>query len=116
MSAAALAAQITGVPDVAQQGAESVQAALSMEGLAPALDELAGVGDQLQSIRDEVSSLKDDFGGEDAPSESPMFDTPAADEWFKQQLRDNFSHIMNMIEDRMIEELDRRGGRIWGGL
>ena len=116
VSAAALAAQMTGVPDVAQQGAESVQAALSMEGLAPALDELAGVGDQLQSIRDEVSSLKDDFGGEDAPSESPMFDTPAADEWFKQQLRDNFSHIMNMIEDRMIEELDRRGGRIWGGL
>jgi hypothetical protein len=45
-----------------------------------------------------------------------MFDTPAADEWFKEQLRDNFSHIMNMIEDRMIEELERRGGRIWGGL
>ena len=51
-----------------------------------------------------------------APSASQMFDSPAADEWFKDQLSNNFSHIMNMIEDRMIEELERRGGRIWGGL
>jgi Tfp pilus assembly protein FimV len=51
-----------------------------------------------------------------AASASHLFDSPAADEWFKDQLRNNFSHIMNMIEDRMIEELERRGGRIWGGL
>ncbi|WP_395153781.1 DUF4157 domain-containing protein [Ilumatobacter sp.] len=97
VSAAALAAQMTGAPAAVPRSTASVQAALSMVVPTPAAAPAAAPPAR-------------------APSASQMFDTPAADEWFKEQLRDNFSHIMNMIEDRMIEELERRGGRIWGGL
>lgn len=58
-----------------------------------------------------------------APSASPRAESSPmamndddAEAWFREQLRTNFSHLMNMIEDRLVEELERRGGRIWGGL
>ena len=40
----------------------------------------------------------------------------AAEEWFREQLRDNFGDLIHLIEDRLIEDFERRGGRLWGGL
>jgi len=36
-----------------------------------------------------------------------------ADEWFREQLAANLQPLLRMIEDRMIVELERRGGRTW---
>jgi hypothetical protein len=103
VSAAALAAQMTGTSAPVQRSPAAVSAPAPAPAPAPAAAPSGG-------------PLPVAPAPAPAPSASQMFDSPAADEWFKDQLRNNFSHIMNMIEDRMIEELERRGGRIWGGL
>jgi hypothetical protein len=37
-------------------------------------------------------------------------------EGFIDLFRDNLSEIMGLLEDRMLIELERRGGRTWGAL
>ena len=105
VSAAALAAQMTGTSAPVQRRVASVSPA-------PAPAPPASAPASAPAPPAPASQV----APAPAPSASQLFDSPAADEWFKEQLRNNFSHIMNMIEDRMIEELERRGGRIWGGL
>ena len=43
-------------------------------------------------------------------------DASMSKDQFVDLFRDNLSEIMNLIEDRMLIELERRGGRIWGAL
>jgi hypothetical protein len=105
VSAAALAAQMTGTSAPVQRRVASVSPA-------PAPAPPASAPASAPAPPAPASPV----APAPAASASHLFDSPAADEWFKDQLRNNFSHIMNMIEDRMIEELERRGGRIWGGL
>ena len=37
-------------------------------------------------------------------------------EWFAEQLERNFDWLVNALEDRMLVEFERRGGRLWEGL
>ena len=39
-----------------------------------------------------------------------------AKEWFADQLDKNFDRLVHALEDRMIVEFERRGGRLWDGL
>jgi hypothetical protein len=39
-----------------------------------------------------------------------------ASEWFAEQLERNFDALVTALEDRMIVEFERRGGRLWEGL
>lgn len=47
---------------------------------------------------------------------SQLKDSADAAEWFADQLDRNFDRLVNALEDRMIVEFERRGGRIWEGL
>ena len=38
---------------------------------------------------------------------------PKASEWFEEQLQAHLQPLLRMIEDRMIIEVERRGGRTW---
>jgi len=40
----------------------------------------------------------------------------AAKEWFVEELQRNIDVILRRVEDQMIIELERRGGRMWGGI
>lgn len=55
-------------------------------------------------------------GGAPAANAGSMLDNPEAEQWFADQLDRNFDRLLGIIEDRMIMEFERRGGRIWGGL
>jgi hypothetical protein len=37
-------------------------------------------------------------------------------ESFRRYLADNFEHIVEMLEERILRDLERRGGRYWRGL
>ena len=39
---------------------------------------------------------------------------PTPDEDFARRLRENFDLILEMLEDRIVREIDRRGGRYRG--
>ncbi len=41
---------------------------------------------------------------------------PEAEAWFTEQLERNMDLINRRLEERMIIEFERRGGRMWGGL
>jgi antigen KI-67 len=43
----------------------------------------------------------------------PFGSTEAGDAWFQAQLEANIAPLLRLIEDRMIVELERRGGRSW---
>lgn len=45
-----------------------------------------------------------------------QLDSGEAKEWFADQLDRNFDRLVNALEDRMIVEFERRGGRLWEGL
>ena len=47
-----------------------------------------------------------------ATTESKSEPAPSA-EWFREQLAANLDHVVKLLEDRMIVELERRGGRAW---
>ncbi len=40
-------------------------------------------------------------------------DSNPSAEWFREQLDANLDHVVRLLEDRMIVELERRGGRAW---
>lgn len=42
--------------------------------------------------------------------------SPEAREWFAEQLERNFGWLVTALEDRMLVEFERRGGRLWEGL
>jgi len=52
-----------------------------------------------------------------APSQEPksddMFSSDRSAEWFRDQLEVNLDRVVRLLEDRMIVELERRGGRAW---
>jgi hypothetical protein len=45
-----------------------------------------------------------------------LADVPGAEAWFVEQLTRHFDQIINQLEQRMIVEFERRGGRTWGGI
>lgn len=45
-----------------------------------------------------------------------LADLPGAEDWFVEQLTRHFDQIINQLEQRMIVEFERRGGRTWGGI
>ena len=53
----------------------------------------------------------------DAPQRGQMsdelFGPGGSVEWFREQLDDNLDRLVRLLEDRMIVELERRGGRAW---
>lgn len=56
-----------------------------------------------------------------APADAPqrgrtsdeLFGPGGSVEWFREQLDDNLDRLVRLLEDRMIVELERRGGRAW---
>jgi hypothetical protein len=46
-------------------------------------------------------------------TETPAPAATPSDEWFRTQLDANLDRVVRMLEDRMIVELERRGGRAW---
>jgi len=42
-----------------------------------------------------------------------MFSSDRSAEWFRDQLEVNLDRVVRLLEDRMIVELERRGGRAW---
>jgi len=48
-----------------------------------------------------------------APELTDLFGSQRAADWFRQQLDANMQRVVRQLEDRMIVELERRGGRSW---
>ena len=48
-----------------------------------------------------------------APEPKDVFGSERSAEWFRQQLDANMQRVVRQLEDRMIVELERRGGRTW---
>ena len=103
LSASALAARLTGGSPSPSSSTKSVSAS-----------------DRPDTIRRSPSPSP---GASTAPTIQRVLDapvsgraTPVSGDQFVDLFRDNLSEIMNLIEDRMLIELERRGGRIWGAL
>ncbi|MFT4657739.1 MAG: hypothetical protein ACI8V4_001918 [Ilumatobacter sp.] len=47
---------------------------------------------------------------------SDLDDNDDAETWFIKQIDRNFDHIVHQLEQRMLLDFERRGGRIWGEL
>lgn len=47
---------------------------------------------------------------------SRLLDSPEGREWFREQLKDHVDLVVRALEDHVIVELERRGGRTWGSL
>ncbi|MEX2627966.1 MAG: hypothetical protein WD225_13850, partial [Ilumatobacteraceae bacterium] len=47
---------------------------------------------------------------------SQLLDSPEGREWFREQLKDHIDLVVRALEDHVIVELERRGGRSWGNL
>ena len=50
------------------------------------------------------------------PSRCCSFDGVEASEWFERELDKHFGRIVREVQDRMVIEFERRGGRNWGML
>ena len=71
-----------------------------------------------------ASTRQSSSSGPPAPMATPIKSAPSftfaseavAIDWFRTQVRENLGMVLNLIEDQMVIELERRGGRSWGGL
>lgn len=103
LSASALAASITGT------SAQTVQRLASSSGSAAPARSAAPVSDS-----DSGQLVDANSGGR---GEATLPETGReTDAWLLEQLERNIDRIVELLEDRIVTELERRGGRLWKGL
>jgi hypothetical protein len=108
VSAAALAASLT------RTGGEQVQ---RWETATPSAKR-PQIGSRRSGQTSSSSSTSTSSSNSRSQAESTSFDGPSAAaepsaEWFRTNLDANIDRIIRLVEDRMIVELERRGGRSW---
>ncbi len=69
-------------------------------------------GTQIGSHRSASTTGASTTSAEESKSETTSGTGPSA-EWFREQLDANLDRVVRLLEDRMIVELERRGGRAW---
>ncbi len=102
ISADALAARITGrsSPDTVRRRAEG---GVTPSGPRPSSAPTTGASNE----RAPGAGARDDL--------TRYLDSDAGKAWFEKMLRSNTSLLMSLLEDRIIVEAERRGGRTWRG-
>lgn len=107
LNASALAARLTGGSPSPSGSRSSVSAGDRTETIqrSPSPSSGASTAPAIQRAVHEPS------GGQGSSHEQAI-----SKDQFVDLFRDNLSEIMNLIEDRMVIELERRGGRTWGAI
>jgi len=105
ISADALAARITGrsSPDTVRRWAEG---GATPSGPRPSTAPTTGASTE-RAERATGAGARDDL--------TRYLDSDAGKAWFEKMLRSNTSLLMSLLEDRIIVEAERRGGRTWRG-
>lgn len=107
VSADALAARLTGSSSASSSGS------VIRRDLAPSAATAGLAADPQVTSR----PVRDDGSNTTTQTSSPFPDTKAAEAWFdkefEKRLAGSIDPLLRMIEDRMIVELERRGGRSW---
>ena len=110
MSADALAARLTGSSSAPSSGSVIRRSPAPSTATAA----LAATAADPQVIR---RLARDEDSSTTTKTSSPFADTKAAEAWFdkefEKRLAGSIDPLLRMIEDRMIVELERRGGRSW---
>ena len=111
VSAEALAASITGTTTSGAGSASSGVIHRAWQSATPTA-ERAGSGSLAGSHRQTPTTTSPE-----APS-SPAFDPDSyeAKQWFLEQLEKNADAIVRLLSERIVTDLERRGGRMWGGI
>lgn len=111
MSAASLAASITGN----RSGAPQVQR-FADPGSDPAGPTAIRPSDPVQNAAPSSDPGPSASGQGGHELGARLRDSSGASEWFSEELERNFDWLVTALEDRMIVEFERRGGRLWDGL
>jgi hypothetical protein len=62
------------------------------------------------------NTIQHTSSGQSGVTFSDLDDNDDAETWFIKQIDRNFDHIVHQLEQRMLLDFERRGGRIWGEL
>jgi hypothetical protein len=70
------------------------------------------------SVAAQQAGSQNQQGGESVLHSEPPFDphSDAAKDWFAEQLEKHADAIVRLLGDRLVTDLERRGGRMWGGI
>ena len=119
ISAASLAASMTGGASATIQRSSS-----SSNGTSSGSTDSADTIRRWESARPSSRSRSDDapttagsHRSEESPSTTPFDpDSEQARTWFLEQLERHTDTIVRMLTDQIVVDLERRGGRLWGGI
>ena len=73
----------------------------------------AGIGSHRTGSSGAPSPAQPTVAPKTETTETPPGGPNPSDEWFRKQLEANLDRVVRLLEDRMIVELERRGGRAW---